>query len=548
MISYVASNPDEYLAITGRGIKSVKIAKSSIPHDYVMNLQAMTKEKLQFLLPVVFTVGPDVNQRGANAGQPPGDGVKIEKSREDHGDSLMKYAMLLADVETNQDYAVKEHLGNIIRGIIEGETRVLVSSMTMEEIFGQREQFKKAISKNIQGELSQFGLKIYNANVKELRDAPHSSYFESLSRKAHEGAINQARVDVAEAQRLGTVGEAQRQGEQKREIARIDAETAVQKTERDSERARAEATLATRKTNFSKDVNIAQIEATRATEVRDEALRKEVEVRRALTELERLRASDVVKATILGESKLQAADAKNYEEQAHANAQFYSEQKAADAKKYKEQAHANAHLYSEQKAADAKNYKEQAHANAHFYREQKAADARAYKVKIEAEARYVAASKDAEAEFIKLQKQAAGLSSMAGAYADLSHAFGGPAGLVQYLMIEKGVYTDLAQANASAVRGLNPKMTIWNTGPQAGGEASAAGGQGGIDSIRNTYQMLPPLMSTINEQTGITLPEWQFRKLANKISEGEVSGSGRHVANGKRANGVNGASSPSTCL
>ncbi|KAK6587161.1 hypothetical protein PZA11_000451 [Diplocarpon coronariae] len=534
MISYVASNPDEYLAITGRGIKSVKIAKSSI--------------KLQFLLPVVFTVGPDVNQRGANAGQPPGDGVKIEKSREDHGDSLMKYAMLLADVETNQDYAVKEHLGNIIRGIIEGETRVLVSSMTMEEIFGQREQFKKAISKNIQGELSQFGLKIYNANVKELRDAPHSSYFESLSRKAHEGAINQARVDVAEAQRLGTVGEAQRQGEQKREIARIDAETAVQKTERDSERARAEATLATRKTNFSKDVNIAQIEATRATEVRDEALRKEVEVRRALTELERLRASDVVKATILGESKLQAADAKNYEEQAHANAQFYSEQKAADAKKYKEQAHANAHLYSEQKAADAKNYKEQAHANAHFYREQKAADARAYKVKIEAEARYVAASKDAEAEFIKLQKQAAGLSSMAGAYADLSHAFGGPAGLVQYLMIEKGVYTDLAQANASAVRGLNPKMTIWNTGPQAGGEASAAGGQGGIDSIRNTYQMLPPLMSTINEQTGITLPEWQFRKLANKISEGEVSGSGRHVANGKRANGVNGASSPSTCL
>ncbi|PBP17891.1 putative Flotillin-like protein 1, partial [Diplocarpon rosae] len=145
----------------------------------------------------------------------------------------MKYAMLLADVETDRKLAVKEHLGDIIRGIIEGETRVLVSSMTMEEIFGQREQFKKAISKNIQGELSQFGLKIYNANVKELRDAPNSSYFESLSRKAHEGAINQARVDVAEAQRLGTVGEAQRQGEQKREIARIDAETAVQKTERD---------------------------------------------------------------------------------------------------------------------------------------------------------------------------------------------------------------------------------------------------------------------------------------------------------------------------
>jgi flotillin len=184
----------------------------------------------------------------------------------------------------------------------------------------EREEFKRRIFRNIQGELDQFGLKIYNANVKELRDAPQSSYFESLSRKAHEGAINQARIDVAEAQRLGNVGEAARQGEQNREIAKINAETAVQKTERDSEKAKAEATLATRKAAFNRDVNIAQIEATRATEARDEELRKEVENKRAQTELERLRATDVVKATIARESKQQAADAKNYEEQARANA------------------------------------------------------------------------------------------------------------------------------------------------------------------------------------------------------------------------------------
>lgn len=67
-------------------------------------------------------------------------------------------------------------------------------------------------------------------------------------------------------------------------------------------------------------VNIAQIEATRATEVRDEELRKDVEVKRAQTELERLRASDVVKATITRESKQQAADAKYYEEEKIANA------------------------------------------------------------------------------------------------------------------------------------------------------------------------------------------------------------------------------------
>jgi flotillin len=120
------------------------------------------------------------------------------------------------------------------------------------------------------------------------------------------------------------VGEAQRVGEQNREIAKINAETAVQKTVRDSEKASAEATLATRKTVFNRDVSIAQIEASRATEVRDEELRKQVETQRALTELERLRASDVVKATILRESKQQAADARNYEEQAQANACMFS--------------------------------------------------------------------------------------------------------------------------------------------------------------------------------------------------------------------------------
>lgn len=33
--------------------------------------------------------------------------------------------------------------------------------------------------------------------------------------------------------------------------------------------------------------------------------------------------------------------------------------------------------------------------------------------------------------------------------------------------------------------------------------------------------MLPPLMQTINDQTGITLPEWQFGRLNNQMAEVE---------------------------
>jgi flotillin len=87
----------------------------------------MTREKLQFLLPVVFTVGPDVNQRGAI--EVPRDTGHVENTPEDFGDALMKYATLLADTEKDSKGVSKkrQHLDDIVKGIIEGETRVLVS-------------------------------------------------------------------------------------------------------------------------------------------------------------------------------------------------------------------------------------------------------------------------------------------------------------------------------------------------------------------------------------------------------------------------------------
>ncbi|KAF3349531.1 hypothetical protein VdG2_02377 [Verticillium dahliae VDG2] len=353
-MSYRIAAPDEYLAITGMNVQSVKITKATWlwpfqrcmrfsvqPHDYAMNLQAMTKEKLIFLLPVVFTVGPDVNERGANSSvESHGADGDETIEREDRGDALTKYAMLLADADENKKAkrntaADNTHVGNIVKGIIEGEVRVLVSSMTMEEIFTEREVFKRRIFKNIQSELSQFGLKIYNANVKELRDAPESNYFESLSRKAHEGASNQARIDVAEARLRGNVGEARR-------------------------------------------------------------------------------------------------------------------------------------------------------------------------------------------------KEAAGMLAMAEAYGKMADAFGGPAGLLQYMMIEKGTYRELADANARAIHGLQPKISVWNTGSQGAG--GGGGDASGTETMKNLYQMLPPLMTTINEQTGITLPEWQFGKMAagTEAVKGEVKVNGKY--------------------
>ena len=51
-------------------------------------------------------------------------------------------------------------------------------------------------------------------------------------------------------------------------------------------------------------------------------------------------------------------------------------------------------------------------------------------------------------------------------------------------------------------------------------------------------------MTTINEQTGVVLPEWQFGKLAGDMSEREVSGKpikGVGASNGVEGKGGKGA-------
>ncbi|KAM3475791.1 hypothetical protein MY5147_003543 [Beauveria neobassiana] len=536
-MSYRVSAPDEYLAITGMGIKNVRITKSAWvwllqrctrfsvqPQDYAMDLLAMTKEKLQFALPVVFTVGPDVDSRGANTNAAAAGDGDDQLAREDRGDALTKYAMLLSQSDDGKGDGdeKRRHLANIVKGIIEGETRVLVSSMTMEEIFSEREMFKRRIFRNIQAELDQFGLRIWNSNVKELKDAPGSNYFSSLSRKAHEGATNQARIDVAEAQLKGNVGESARHGQQEREIAKIHAETAVQKTERDIERAQAVARLATHKTALDRDVNIAKVTAERTLQSTDEDLKREVEIKRAGAELERLRATDLVKATIEKESKQQEADAAAYKVAADAKASQDAKQRGTDAAAYRTRLEAEASSYATQQAANAAAYKVAANAKAMQDAKSGDADVDAYRTRLEAQAMQEAKQHDADASSYATQKlaeadnfsklkEAEGVAAMADAYAKMATALGGPAGLLQYLMIEKGTYVELARANAEAIRGLEPKISVWNTGSAAGG---SNGANDSAETMRNIYQMLPPLMTTINEQTGITLPEWQFGKMA----------------------------------
>lgn len=171
----------------------------------------------------------------------------------------------------------------------------------------------------------------YNANVKELQDSPGSEYFAFLRRKAQEGALNQAKIDVAEARMKGEIGEADKKGQTKQEVSKIDADTAVLETERIAEKSKADSELSNRQTKFDTSVKLAKIEAQRQAESRDADLQKQVESKRAETELERLRASDVAKSKAARETAEQKANASYFTEQRGAEARLLKEKMEADA-------------------------------------------------------------------------------------------------------------------------------------------------------------------------------------------------------------------------
>lgn len=69
---------------------------------------------------------------------------------------------------------------------------------------------------------------------------------------------------------------------------------------------------------------------------------------------------------------------------------------------------------------------------------------------------------------------------------------------LKYMMLDKGVYRELAKTNADAISGLKPKITVWNTN----------GGDNTSQPIQDVMKMLPPLLTTIHDQTGLKPGKW----------------------------------------
>lgn len=160
-------------------------------------------------------------------------------------------------------------------------------------------------------------------------------------------------------------------------------------------------------------------------------------------------------------------------------------------------------------------------ANWELYKKQKAAEAILYKKEKEAEAQkaiaeaaFYARQQLVDGELYSKKKEAEGLVALAqaqGVYLrTLLDALGGNyEALRDYMMINNGMFQQIAKINAEAVQGLKPTISIWTNG--TGGEAtdgSVAGGNVAMKEVAGLHRMLPPLFKTVQEQTGMQPPPW----------------------------------------
>jgi flotillin len=101
--------------------------------------------------------------------------------------------------------------------IIFGQLRVTVASLTIEQINQDRESFLAAIRNHVIPELGKIGLDLINVNITDIHD--ESGYIDSIGKKAAAIAINQAKVDVAEQEKLGEVGKTEAEKERRIQVS-----------------------------------------------------------------------------------------------------------------------------------------------------------------------------------------------------------------------------------------------------------------------------------------------------------------------------------------
>ena len=334
------------------------------------------------------------------------------------------------------------------KDIILGQMRAVIATMRIEEINSDRQAFLAKVEEAVSGELEKVGLSLINVNIRDIED--ESGYIVALGRQAAAEAINQANVDVAEQEKRGQTGVAERQRDKRVAVAAANA-----------------------------DAEVGEVTADRDKRMKSAAL--EAEAVQAETE------ADAKKASYRANQNVAEQEARNRSESAAREA---------------DGAIRVAQELAEKKAEDARAERERARLNAEVV---VPANAEREKILIDADAKKEQAIRvaqgEAEAIIAKMTAEGEGVQAiLAGkskGYATLVRACSTSSQAASLLLIEK--LTEIAGVQAQAIQDLPiEKIVVWD----GGGNGSGLAGLGG-----RLMGALPP-MHELAKQIGLDLPDF----------------------------------------
>lgn len=367
------------------------------------------------------------------------------------------------------------------RDIILGQMRLVIATLSIEEINQDREKFLDLVNKNVNFELNKIGLEMINVNIRDITD--ESGYIEALGQRAASEAVNTARVEVAHADRQGAIGASTAKREMDVEVAEQQSQTVtgVKETERDQR------------------IQVAKLEAEGIASEAESARVQEVAVaeQAALTAEgqkkaeahQRVEVAEFEAAAVKGENESRA-------KMALYNAELAEHEAAARRRGEVAAAEAARDVLRAQKEEETARLEKEQIAQENVERQ---------KVEIEADAeaerlRRIAAG-EADAVLARYTAEAEGLQKVleakAGGYERLMTVCGERKDLVPALLMVEQLPA-LVSEQVKAIQNLKiDKITVWDSGSGEGTNTA--------DFLKGMIGALPPIHE-LARQAGIDLP------------------------------------------
>jgi flotillin len=372
------------------------------------------------------------------------------------------------------------------RDIILGQMRLVIATLAIEEINQDREKFLDLVNKNVGTELNKVGLDVINVNIRDITD--ESGYIEAIGRKAAAEAIQQAKVEVAQQERMGAIGEA----------------TAVQEKEVSVANQRATSVMGQKQAERNQRISVSKFEAEGVTGEASAQREKEVAVAQQKSQSEQgKKQADTQQRVAVAQFEATAVQGENDSRAKMANYNATLMQAQAEAKRTGEVALANATrdvLKAEAEQETARLEKTEV--------VQREIDKRKIEIDAEAEAERtrrigkgaadaVLFKYTAEAEGVRrvLEGKASGYQRMlevCGAHADMAPTL---------LLIEK--LPELVAEQVKAIQNLKiDKVTVWDSG---GDNGAGRGNNATANWLKDLIGALPPIHD-LARQAGVKLP------------------------------------------